>query len=100
MLGNLMDIRRQIMPLRRSNHVRVDELAPHLPRLKQVVIQDLPSDSLAITLAADLAPAISSFIVDPGYSGDNDQCIRRVTNGPPSLRPAAFSTNSPLDPVP
>ena len=80
-----------------------DELrdsAPHSSHGKQIVVKDLSSDSLAIMLAADLSPAISSFVVDPGYSGDNDQRIRRVTNRTPSLLFAAFPLSASVDAVP
>jgi len=75
-------------------------LAPNLALRKQIVGQDLPSDLLAILLAADLSPAISSFVVDPGYTSDNNQCISGVANGPPPLLRAAFPFDAPLDAVP
>ena len=75
-------------------------LQSYLPCLKQIVVQDLPRDSLAIALATDLSPAISSFVIDPRYSGDNDQGIRGVANGATPFLLAAVSVNAPLDAVP
>jgi hypothetical protein len=72
----------------------------YLPCLKQIVVQDLPCDSLAIVLAADISPAISSFVIDPRYSGDNDQSIRGVANGTTPFLLAAVFVSAPLDAVP
>lgn len=67
---------------------------------KQIVVQDLPSDLLAIMLAADLSAAISSFVVDPGYARDDDQRICGVTTGTPSLLFAAVPIVASLDAMP
>jgi hypothetical protein len=66
---------------------------------EQIVVQYLSSDALAIMLAADLSTSISAFVVDPGYSGYDDQRIRCVTDGTPSLVFAAISIGAPLDAI-
>jgi hypothetical protein len=73
--------------------------AAHSSR-EQIVVQYLSSDALAVMLATDLSPSISAFVVDPGYSGYDDQSIRCITDGTPSLIFAAISIGAPLDAVP
>jgi hypothetical protein len=46
----------------------------------QRVVQNLSCDSLAVSPAADLSPAISTLVVDPGYSRDHNQGVRGVAN--------------------
>jgi hypothetical protein len=44
------------------------------------VVQNLSCDSLAVSPSADLSPAISSLVVDPGYPRDHNQGVRSVAN--------------------
>jgi hypothetical protein len=73
---------------------------PGLCGREQVVFENLPGYSFAVTLAADISPAIGSFVIDPGYSRNNDQGIRCVSDGPPPFLLAPLSTDAPLDAVP
>lgn len=66
----------------------------------QRVVQNLSCESVAVSPAADLSPAISPLVVDPGYSRDHNQGVCSVANGTPSFLLPAFSLLASLDDVP
>jgi len=52
---------------------------------QQGVLEDLFGEELAVVLAANFSTAISSLVVDPGYTADHYQSLRGVANGAPSF---------------
>jgi len=57
---------------------------------EQSAVQNVSCDSFSIVLTTNLSPAVRSFVVDPGYSMDHYQGLRRVANRPPSFLFAAL----------
>jgi len=47
---------------------------------KQCIVQDLPRDSFSIVPPAHLSTAVSSLVVDPGYTSDDYHGLRSVAN--------------------
>ena len=65
------------------------------------VVENLFSQSLAVLLAAYLAPAICPFVIYPGYSFDHYHGVSRVTQRASALCRAAVSRCRPtLDSIP
>src|SRR5215468_904690 len=61
---------------------------------KQTVLKNQSRDSLAIVLAANFPPAVGSLIVDPGYTTNYNQGLRRITNRSPSFVSSALYVTS------
>ena len=57
---------------------------------EQSAVQNVSCNSFSIVLTTNLSPAVRSFVVDPGYSMDHYQGLRRVANRPSSFLFAAL----------
>jgi hypothetical protein len=56
----------------------------------QRVVEDSLGNSFAVFLTANPSPAVSSFVVDPGYPSNYYKRIRSIANGPSSFLSSAL----------